>query len=128
MERVALQGSYSYRPWTWGGRNEQTRTHLTLNNYSEIDNRFVQRNSRADHNVNLRLGYALSSSSSIDLQWNGNLVDNEKVAENYRSALSSELPSFTIDGLITGPSDQNNHTLALGYVTEIDSLGSNLRI
>ncbi len=127
LNKTVLQGSYSHRPWSWGGRNTQTRRNLLHDDFSSIDNKFSQRNTRRDHNVSMRIGHAITATSFIDLQWSGNVVRSNKTAENFRNAFSTTQPSFSIKGDITGPSNQDNHTLAASYALTLDSLGSDLR-
>ncbi|MEM1119021.1 MAG: outer membrane beta-barrel family protein [Bacteroidota bacterium] len=128
INKLMLQASYGIRPWQWGGRNQQTRTNLADPTYSEIDNYFVQRNKRLDHDYNLRSTYQFSSNLKLNLQYTGTVVSGDKKADNIRTALSDEVANFSIAAKVTGPYDQKSNTLNVSLQNSLDTLGSNFQI
>lgn len=128
VDKLMLQASYGIRPWQWGGRNRQTRTNLANTTFSEIDNYFVQKNKRLDHDYNFRSTYHFSSNLSLNLQYTGTAVNGDRAADNLRTALSNEVSDFTIDGKIIGTSDQISNTLNLSLQNSLDTLGSTFQL
>ncbi len=128
VDKLMLQASYGIRPWQWGGRNRQTRTNLANTTFSEIDNYFVQKNKRLDHDYNFRSTYHFSSNLSLNLQYTGTAVNGDRAADNLRTALSNEVSDFTIDGKIIGTSDQTSNTLNLSLQNSLDTLGSTFQL
>lgn len=126
--KLMLQASYGIRPWQWGGRNRQTRTNKANTTFSEIDNYFVQKNNRLDHDYNLRSTYQFSSNLRLNMQYTGAAVTGDQAADNLRTALSTEVPDFTIEGKISGPYDQISNTLNLSLQNTLDTLGSNFQL
>ena len=128
VNKLLLQASYGIRPWQWGGRNQQTRSHKRLTTFSEIDNYFVQKNKRLDHDYNVRSTYQFSSNLKLNLQYTGTLVTGDRAADNLRTVLSEEVADFNITGKVIGTSDQNSNTLNLALQNTLDTLGSNFQL
>ena len=128
VDKLLLQASYGIRPWQWGGRNRQTRTNQVNTTFSEIDNYFVQKNKRLDHDYNFRSTYQFSSNLQLNLQYTGAAVTGDQEADNLRTALSDEVADFTIDGKIIGLYDQISNTVNLSLQNMLDTLGSNFQL
>ncbi len=128
VDKLLLQASYGIRPWQWGGRNRQTRTNQVNTTFSEIDNYFVQKNKRLDHDYNFRSTYQFSSNLQLNLQYTGAAVTGDQEADNLRTALSDEVADFTIDGKIIGLYDQISNTINLSLQNTLDTLGSNFQL
>ena len=128
FNKLMLQASYGIRPWSWGGRNNQDRSHFHEGRFSEISSKFQQKQKRLNHELTLRTHYQLSAKSNIGLQYTGTRLHGEKEARNLRTAAENDLLAFTISTNLEGPFNQNSHTLNAFFQTNLDTLGSNLRL
>lgn len=128
VDKLMLQASYGIRPWQWGGRNQQTRTNLANTTFSEIDNYFVQKHKRLDHDYSFRSSYRFSSNLHLNMQYTGATITGDKIADNQRNALSDVVPDFRIDATVIGPYDQISNTLNLSLQNSLDTFGSNFQL
>ncbi|MEM9260247.1 MAG: outer membrane beta-barrel protein, partial [Bacteroidota bacterium] len=128
FDRLLLQGTYGYRPWTFGSYFRQTRQ-LIDNPQGEItDNQYWLKNSRSQHDFDLRLAYALTPQSSLKLQFSATDLGVEKLGRNLRDISRNEESQLQVSSLVTGPTRQRTKTANLLYETHFDSLGSNLQV
>ncbi len=128
VDKLLLQASYGIRPWQWGIRNQQTRTNKANTTFAEIDNDFFQKNKRLDHDYNFRSTYQASDNLQLNLQYTGSVITGDNESDNLRTALSAEVPDFTIKGKAFGAYDQISNTLNLSLQNNLDTLGSNFQL
>ncbi len=128
IDKLTLNAGFGIRPWSWGGRNYQIRTHSHLNSNFLIDSRFQQKNDRLDYNYSFKASYQMDSRSMLGFQYTGNTIDGDKEASNIRLSLENGLPSFNIEATLGGPYDQASHTLNTFYRKTLDTLGSNFQL
>lgn len=128
FNKLLLQASYGLRPWAWGGRNNQDRTHTHQNIFSEISSKFQQKQQRLNHEFTMRTQYQLNDKSSIGLQYTGTRLNGEKEANNLRTVIENDLSAFAITTNLEGPFNQNSNTINVLFQTNLDTLGSSLQL
>ncbi len=123
-----FQANYGIRPWSWGGRNQQTRSHQAWDAFSEVDNQFFQKNTRLDHNFSFRTAFQPGVHTTLGLLYNGSLVDGQKEATSLRTALGKNQRGFVINSNILGPYLQKSNTVTTYLQQSLDTLGSNFQL
>ena len=126
QDRWMLRGSYSLRPWTWGGRNIQERSLVNAISSPVTKNHFIQRNKRLDHDFSVLLHHRLSPGTSIGARFTGSVRDGQRSADNNRILAVNNAPSLHIQSDLSGTYRQQNLISQVYLAHQLDTIGSSL--
>ncbi|MEN0005998.1 MAG: outer membrane beta-barrel protein [Bacteroidota bacterium] len=126
LSKWLFQTSYGARPWTMGGREYYFRTYELNEVLTEVDNKLEYSRKLFTQDFNFRSVYQINANSKLGMQYTTLFTDGEKDAANSNIYNENKETAFNLDTDITGPYDQNSHTVNAYYEWNWDTLGSNL--
>ncbi len=126
--KVMVQGSYSYRPWTFGNQFRQTRWLLNDDQESITDNHYLLKHAFQGNTFTFKSVYDVNSKSVAGIQYTGTFRGADKTGDNFRTAKFSDAPDFSIDTDVTGRSNQTSNTVKAFYEYQLDTMGSKISV